>query len=96
MLTQNFDKTAEYNDRIRPIVEQLRRECSRVGVPMFVSVCVRNNDKETTYRSDMISAVSSDIRLHDDKLVDFTNVLNGFVTIPRRTDLDFDDEYMST
>lgn len=93
MLEQNFDKTKEYDDSIIDLVNKLRTECSKRGFPMFVSVCVKNDPKETVYKSDMISAVSSGITLTDDKFIDFTNVINGFTTVPKRTELNFSEDY---
>ena len=60
---------------------------------MFVSVCVKNTDKETLYKNEMVSAVSSGIKLKDDKIVKFVNVLNGFDTVPKADNdvFDFDD-----
>lgn len=89
----NFDKTHEYEDEILDLVTKLRIACNRNKVPMFVSVCVKNTDKETLYKNEMVSAVSSGIKLKDDKIVKFVNVLNGFDTVPKADNdvFDFDD-----
>lgn len=88
-----FDKTEEYNDEIIDLVTKLRIACNRNKMPMFVSICTKNNEKETVYKNEMVSAASSGIRLKDDKLVEFVKILNGFSAVPREDELDieFDD-----
>lgn len=92
MIEKNFDKTAAYENNIIDIVNKLRAECSRNGIPMFVSVCIKNTPKETIYKNEMVSAVSSGVNLTDDKFIDFVNVLNGFTTVPKKTEFDFSDD----
>lgn len=89
----HFDKTKEYEEEILDLVTKLRIACNRNKIPMFVSVCIKNNDKETVYKNDMVGAASSGIKLKDDKLVKFVNVLNGFNTVPKNLvdEFDFDD-----
>ena len=94
MIEPIFDKTEEYENHVLDIVNKLRTECSKRGMPMFVSVCVKNTPDKTVYKNEMISAVSSDITLHDDKFVDFTNVINGFITVPQREKFELNEDYM--
>lgn len=85
-----FDKTEEYESEVIDLVTKLRVVCNRNSIPMFVSVCIKNDEKGTTYKNEMVGAASSGIKLTDDKLVKFVNVLNGFDTVPKREDFDFD------
>lgn len=94
-MEQIFDKTEIYENGIIDIVNKLRAECNRNGIPMFVSLCIKNTPKESVYKNEMVSAASSGINLTDDKFIDFVNVLNGFTTIPKKTELDFSDEVFS-
>ena len=88
-----FDRTAEYNNEIIDLVLKLRSACNRNKIPMFVSLCVKNDEKGSTYKNEMVSAVSSGSDLEDDKFVKFVNVLNGFETVPKHDDTfdDYDD-----
>lgn len=85
-----FDKTEEYNEEILDLVTKLRIACNRNKIPMFVSICVKNDENGTLYKNEMVGAASSGIKLNDDKLVKFVNVLNGFETIPKRDEVDYD------
>lgn len=84
-----FDKTHEYESEVIDLVTQLRIVCNRNKIPMFVSVCIKNDENGTKYKSEMVGAASSGITLTDDKLIGFVNVLNGFDTVPKREEIDF-------
>ena len=86
----DFDKTKEYNDEIIDLVAKLRIACNRNKIPMFVSVCIKNDEKGSVYKNEMVGTASAGIKLTDDRIVKFVNVLNGFDTIPKRDDA-FDD-----
>lgn len=88
-----FDKTDVYNNEIIDLVTKLSIACNRNKIPLFVSVCVKNDEHGTVYKNEMISAVSSGIHLKDDKLVGFVNVLNGFVTVPKKEELEVDFDF---
>lgn len=88
-----FDQTELYNTKISFLVHELISECNRAKIPVFVSVCTKNDESGTTYKNNMVSAVLSNIKLTDDKFVKFVNVINGFDTVPK-ADLDtFDFEF---
>lgn len=95
MKNQNyFDKTEEYENEIIDIVTKLRIACNRAKIPMFVSVCVKNDEHGTVYKNEMVGAASSGIKLTDDKLVGFVNVLNGFATVPKREEMEIDFDFV--
>lgn len=81
-----YDKTEEYENEVMELAFQLRKVCNRLKIPMFLSICVKNDNKESVYKNEMVSAVSEGIQLQDDKLVKFVNVLNGFETVPKSED----------
>jgi len=87
-----FDKTEEYNNEIIDLVTKLRIACNRNKMPMFVSVCIKNDEHGTIYKNEMVGAASSGIELSDDKLVGYVNILNNFVTVPKQDEvmIDFD------
>lgn len=87
-----FDKTDVYKDEIQDLVAKLIIACNRNKVPVFVSVCVKNDENGTTYKNEMVSAASSDIHLKDDMLVRFVNVLNGFITVPTKDEVEVEFE----
>ena len=85
-----FDKTGEYESEIIDLITQLRIACNRNKIPMFISVCIKNNEHGSLYKKEMVGAASSGINLKDDKLVGFVNVLNGFNTVPKREEMEID------
>jgi len=88
-----FDKTEEYNNEIIDLVTKLRIACNRNKIPMFVSVCIKNDEHGTKYKNEMVGAASSGIKLEDDKLVGFVNVLNGFTTVPKKEEIEVDFDF---
>ena len=87
-----YNKSEEYNEKIAPLVEQLRKECYFLKIPMFFTAAVQNNQSGTDYKTEMISAMCVDAVLQDDKVAKLTNVMNGFETrLPAQiTELEYD------
>lgn len=85
-----FDKTEEFDNEVLDLMVKLRIACNRNKIPMFISVCVKNDEAGSTYKNEMVGTTSAGLKLTDDKIVKFVNVLNGFDTIPHRDD-SFDD-----
>ena len=76
-----YDKKKVYEEKIEPIIKQLKLTCNIEHLPMFVTVAVANNEKETVYRNDMVYA-STDIRLSDRKIGNLLLLVNDFKTEP--------------
>ena len=89
-----FDKEKEYEEQILPLMNALKVACNELAMPMFVSVCSSNSEKNTTYHSDMIPSVSNNIHLKKDIIPDFVNITNGFTTVWRQSTFEFDIEEM--
>lgn len=74
-----FDKKQYFDDTIRPLRDEFMKACALADIPTFVTSAIANDDGEgTTYQSDMVSAITRNIVLADDKIVKMANVLNGF------------------
>lgn len=84
----NYNKTENYTKSIKPIVERLVKECRENRIPCFMSFATENNDEEkkTVYETEMVSANSIGEDLCEDKIADYLNVNNGFVTVPFHND----------
>ena len=93
MMTQNFDKTAEYEKNLQEMIKEMIKYCSANGIPIFISACIKNDEKESVYKSDMVSAASAGVHLTDDRFVRFVNVLNGFDTVPVKDTMEIDLDY---
>ena len=74
----------------------MKNICVREKIPMLVSLCYKNTNDKSFYRNEIVSSRSNNIFLADDKFKDFTNVINGFTTIPKRNELLLEDEMIST
>lgn len=81
MITK-FDKTDVYEAEIKERIEELKILCNRENIPMFITLCVKSNNKETVYENDMIGTYANGINLKDDKFPKLVNVMNGFNTVP--------------
>lgn len=77
-----IDKEKVFEEEIRPLFKEAMKKCADNGIPAFYACAAINNEEKTIYLTDMISAVSNNIVLKDDKIVDFANVLNNFYTVP--------------
>jgi len=52
-----YDKTEVYKKEIAPIISDLKVACTFAGLPMFVTVAIKNDDKTgTTYESNIVQA----------------------------------------
>lgn len=78
----DYNKNKIYKEKIKEQVDNLILTCRTEGVPCFISVAVSNKDMETEYISESITPNSLGINLHDDRISDHINVLNGFKTVP--------------
>lgn len=81
MLTK-FDKREIYNDVIKEKVTDLIQACNKERMPVFISVCVKNDEDGTEYEKEMFASASNDINLKEDQIPKYVNVSNGFRTVP--------------
>lgn len=54
--TTNYDKEEIYKKEIAPKISDLKVACTFAGLPMFVTVAIKNNEKETVYQSSIVQA----------------------------------------
>lgn len=79
-----YNKENIYNKEILEKVYELKLLCNKHRLPMFVSVCVKNDNNESKYVSEMVGSQSNNVILKNDLIPKFVNVLNGFDTIPKQ------------
>ena len=83
-----YDKTEIYEtEGIIDLLFKLKQQCGKNGIPMIVTVAIKNDENGTEYKTEMVSAVSSGINLKEDRFVKFVNVMNGFDTIPHKEEM---------
>lgn len=78
-----YNKRDVFNQHIKKKMDEFAKECSLRGVPMFVTCAIEDTEDKTIYESDMVSAITNDITLNEDKIVKMANVLNGFDVVER-------------
>ena len=47
-----FNKRDVFKDKIEPLISALKKACNEEKMPMFITVCVKNNKSETEYEND--------------------------------------------
>jgi hypothetical protein len=85
-----YDCTSEFESEIKPKINELKKVCNRLKIPMYVSVCYKNNKKESTYYNDTVGSWSNGVILTTDLLPDYMNVQNGFRTVPPQEEEEVD------
>lgn len=89
MITE-FDNSDIFQCEIEKRMEELKILCNKYRIPMFISMCIKNDKNGSVYKSDMVGTVSNEIYLKDDKIPHYVNVLNGFDTVPPQTDFEIE------
>ena len=84
-----FDRTKDYEERLKPILKELNRLCVISGIPYFASFCVKEKDGKTSYKNVLYSTNSISAVLSDDQICKHINVANGFDTVLRQPEIDY-------
>lgn len=91
MLT-DFDKRDNYKDILEDKIMEIKRICHREKLPMFITVCVKNDESGTEYEKEMVSAATCNLSLKNDQIAKMVNVTLGFDTIQPTETLVVDSE----
>lgn len=91
-MTTPFNKREIYESLLEEKIIELKRLCHMEKIPMFITVCLENNENGTTYEKEMVSAATCDFDLADDQIAKHVNVSLGFDTIQPSVEEDFDME----
>ena len=76
-----YNKTKEYNEQIKPLLEKLDMACERLSVPYFATFATENSDTETKYQNSSRTPAPLKLELADNKIIDHIKVLNGFEVV---------------
>lgn len=80
-MSNDFNKTDIYKEILEEKILEIKRLCHREKMPVFISVCVKNDENETIYEKEMVSAATCELKLKDDQIAKMVNVTLGFDTI---------------
>lgn len=76
-----FNRQKEYDDLVREKINDLKKLCHMQKMPMFITVCTKNDEKGTVYEKEMVSAATCGCELFDNQIAKHVNVSLGFDTI---------------
>lgn len=94
-----------YKADVEPLVFQLKEKCRKLGMPVFISVCVctgevpekdaQKPEYRTEYINDLISPYACGrVKLEPDYIAEFIKVVNGFES--KTEEDDFEAEIFGT
>jgi len=86
IMTTSFDKQVIYNDIIKQKVQELHKLCILEKLPMFLSICTKNDEDTTWYENIMISPETMDMNLSNNVISKMVLCLNGDFKIVPKTD----------
>lgn len=75
--TNFYNKKSVYENRIEPIVRDLKVMCMAEDLPMFVSVAVKNDENGTDYINNTVMS-GTGIRLTDNRIAKLLLYINDF------------------
>ena len=93
-----MDHTRLYSEQLEPIIKQMKKICYENHVPMFVTIAVKDDGKETTYENTMVSSAIAEQKLSDDRIAKMVNVGMGYdVFLPDEPlEIEFESGFEST
>lgn len=83
MKTTTYDKTEIFEEKVLPHIKEAMKECSLHQIPAFVSFATKNSEDGTEYYSDMVSPISEEIYLKEERITGMADVLNGFDVVEK-------------
>ena len=77
MVIKEYDHN-EMKKEIQKKMKEFKAFCAEFDIPMFMTVALKNTDKETEYLSEMVDPVLMGIDLTDDHIHEYLKILKGF------------------
>lgn len=85
-----YDRKDAFEKSVEGRAEELIDVCGKLGISSFMTFCVGDDGKKTSYKNYMYGSASNGIHLTDDQITRHVNVANGFYTVPPFGDPDLD------
>lgn len=79
-----YSKKKEYDMEIKELVKTILLRCDKHKIPVFISLAVEDDGRDTKYVTEMLSAANLGVSLKKDNLVKFALVTSGFEVVPER------------
>ena len=77
-----YDKTAEFESEVLPLIKQLNAKCRLLRIPYIASFAPKNKDGKTTYKHDGNLTGSQKLELYDDRFLQYLLVIQGAKVFP--------------
>lgn len=90
-----FNKEDILENVLKSKIEEIKQICYNEKIPFFISLCYKNTNDTSCYYNEVMGSRASNLYLVDDKFKDYINIVNGFITIPKRNELTIDEETMN-
>ena len=72
-----YDKKELFNEKMAPLIAEMKKICKLNKVPFFISVATANKRGETSYYTDGVMPGSNSIKLYDDQYRKYLLVIQG-------------------
>lgn len=89
-MENGFDKRRVYKEQIEAKVIELKQLCHMQKIPMFITLCLGDDGKETFYEKEMVSPMTCNYKITDDQIAKHVNVTLGFDTIQPSSEIMLD------
>lgn len=85
-----YNKAEIYEQKIAPLVANLKRACYREGIPMFFCAAIRDTEKGMAYQNEMVSFAVVTAQTDDDRIAKLVNVIMGYDVVPHEPILEME------
>lgn len=89
-----YNKNEIYEEKIMPLVNELKKACYKEHMPMFVAVAVSDSGKKTNYQNTMVSSIVAGTKLTDDRIAKMVNVVLGYDVVSPSDDIELEFDEM--
>lgn len=91
-----YDKKKEFDEFIKPKLTEIKKLCMIHDVPFFFTVCVKNDENDSLYMSDMYSGLAKGLNLTKDYFPNLAKVMVGFDTAMPHEKMIFEPDELNT
>lgn len=74
----NYDHTKEYEEKLLPLISQIKQICNETDMPFSIQFAVRNTDGQTEYKQEALLPIQKEMQLYDDRLTEVSKVMVGY------------------
>ncbi len=88
-----YNKEKLYEQKVLPLIEEIKKICVVENLPIFFSCAVKNEDKKTTYKQEGILTGSTGVELYQDRFTKFL-LVDKLNLVPAAQLATFDDSVL--